>query len=124
MSTGHSPEATVLTVGIFEREPEADDRARLGLEERRVLVATDFAADERLLEDVHRLHEPRIDDAEIRDEPGHAGRPREAIELTIEIVHPVADLLMARSFGTRSAPVASTASSSKKNRMSSAESRK
>jgi hypothetical protein len=57
------------------------------------LVAANFAADERRLQDVHRLQEARVDDAECGYEAGERRRARETIEDGIEVVHPVADLV-------------------------------
>src|SRR3546814_10637183 len=52
---GQRPEAAVLQRRILEREPQADDAQRVGVEEGGILVPADLAADMRLLEDVHGL---------------------------------------------------------------------
>src|SRR5262249_46523259 len=53
VSARNGPHTAVLFRGVFEREPEPYDAWRLGIKERRVLMASDLAADIRLLEDVH-----------------------------------------------------------------------
>ena len=53
----------------------------------------DFAADARLLEDVHRLQEQRLGDAEIGYQLFDCRRARELIKHRIKVVQRVADLI-------------------------------
>lgn len=58
-----------------------------------ILVCGDLAADQRLLEDVHRLQEQRPLDPEARDQLGQPRIAREPREHRVEIVERVADLV-------------------------------
>ena len=66
---------------------------RLGVQEARVLVTADLAADPRLLEDVHRLQQQGLGDAELGHQRGQRRLAREALEDRVEIVQRVADLV-------------------------------
>ena len=59
-STVDGVQATVVHGAVFEGEPNADARGRFAAQKRIVLMRYHFAADRRLLEDVHRLHRSRI----------------------------------------------------------------
>ena len=59
------PHAAILGRRIVDREPESDDALRFGPQIGVVGVADDFAADARLLEDVHRLQQQRLGHADI-----------------------------------------------------------
>jgi len=65
MSARNCPETTVLERSVFKRKPEAGDILRLSVKKRAVLMAGDFAANSRLLEDVHSLEQQRSLDAEV-----------------------------------------------------------
>ena len=73
VSAGRRPQAPVLERGVLDREPEPGDRHRVGVQERRVLVAADLAADPRLLEDVHALQRERVGQAEVGGDRGQLG---------------------------------------------------
>ena len=93
MAARRRPQAPVLERRVLDREPEPGDRHRVGVEERRVLVTADLAADAGLLEDVHALQHERVGQPEIGRHRGQLGRVREALEDRIEIVHGVPDLV-------------------------------
>ena len=59
MSARDGPKTTVLDSCVFEREPETGNIDRFSVKKRAVLMTRNFAADVRLLEDVHRLHQQR-----------------------------------------------------------------
>jgi hypothetical protein len=96
---GEGPHAAVVHRRVLEREPEAGHRRRLGVEEGAVLVAAHLAADVRRLEDVHRLDQPWIDEAEILGERRERGRARERGEGRVEVVQGVADLVQREGLG-------------------------
>jgi hypothetical protein len=56
-------------------------------------MAADFAADARLLEDVHRLQQQRLGDAQPRHQPGKRRLAREVLEDRVEVVQRMADLV-------------------------------
>ena len=71
---GRGPQAAVVERGVLDGEPEPGDGHRVGVEERRVLVAADLAADVRLLEDVHALQGQRVGEADVGGDVGQLGR--------------------------------------------------
>ncbi len=93
MAAALHPQTAVVPVGVLEREPERRHRDRLAEEVGRVLVPAHFAADVRLLEDVHRLVQQRLLDAELDGELVQLRVVRERLEDRIEIVHRVPDLV-------------------------------
>ena len=99
MPAGQGPQAAILRRRILEREPQADDAERLGVEEGRVGVAGHLAADAGLLEDVHRLQQQRPADADAVDQPGQRRRAREGGEDRVEIVQRMADLVDRQRLG-------------------------
>jgi len=64
-----------------------------GSVQRVVGMARHLTADVRLLEDVHRLQQERIDHAEIRCHVGKCRSSAECIELGIEVVHRMTELV-------------------------------
>jgi len=62
-------------------------------------VTGDLAADERILEDVHRLYQERLLDPEIGDHSGERRIPGEPRERRVEVVEGVADLVDRRRLG-------------------------
>ena len=68
-------------------------------------MATDLAADVRLLEDVHRLQCQRVDEAEVGGDLGEPGLVGEPLELVVEVVLGVADLVDAQFLRLRQVAV-------------------
>ncbi|EAU69750.1 conserved hypothetical protein [Stigmatella aurantiaca DW4/3-1] len=91
--SGLNPQTAVLQGGILQGEPEAQTGGGLGEQERRVLVAGDFAADVGLLEDVHGLQEERAGQSQLRGQRRQLGRAREPVEHRLQVVQRMADLV-------------------------------
>ena len=70
MPTWLRPQAAVVERRVLDGEPEARHRDRIGVEERRVLVAPDLATDVRLLEDVHALQRERVGQTQVGSDLG------------------------------------------------------
>src|SRR5215475_2167521 len=87
------PHTTVLLRGVFDRQPEACDTRRLGVKERRVLMAGDIAADIRLFEDVHRLQEDRLGVTQIGADRRQLRLSRKGVEDRVEVVQRVPDFI-------------------------------
>ena len=81
------------------RDPQADDADRIGVQERRVLMPVDLAADQGLLEQIHRLQQQRRFDTERACERRQPRLAREAVEHRIEIVQRMADLVQGPRHG-------------------------
>jgi hypothetical protein len=90
---GRDPQAAVVARRVFERPPEADNGRRIADQKARVLMPHHLAADARLLEDQHRLHQPRLREAEVGRDRGQPRVAREAAEHRLAIVQRVADLV-------------------------------
>lgn len=58
-------QAAVLEGGVFESKPEADSSFRFSAKIRSVLMRRDFAADSRILENVHALGDSRSLEAQL-----------------------------------------------------------
>src|SRR3546814_21140236 len=67
MRAGQRPEAAVLQRRILEREPQAADAQRVGVEHGGTLVPADLAADKRIHEDVYVMREKGLRSAERRE---------------------------------------------------------
>ena len=93
MFAGEATEAAVAPVRVFDREPEADHRFGLGAEVGRILVAHHLAADAGLLEDVHRLQQLRVGEADAIGHRPQRRAARERVEHRVEVVHPMAELV-------------------------------
>jgi len=59
MSSRLNPQATVIPVRIFQRDPETYNRRRFGDQVRRILMPADFTSDPGLFENVHGLPQQR-----------------------------------------------------------------
>src|SRR5207245_8765081 len=90
---GNYPKAAVLTRSILQGEPQSNHAQRLSEQKSRVLMAGHFAANARLLEDVHRLQQQRFGDVEISYELFDLSGAREPVKSWVEIVQRVADLI-------------------------------
>jgi hypothetical protein len=65
VSSWHCPQTTILKSGIFQREPKSGDVRWFCIKKRAVLMASNFAADVWLLEDIHRLQQQRLLDPKV-----------------------------------------------------------
>lgn len=92
-------EAPVAPRAVLERVPEADGGGGVGVEEGRVLVRRDGAADLGLLADDHALEDARVGEAEGARDGGVAGGERDGAEGRGELVQVVADLVDGALFG-------------------------
>lgn len=93
LGTGQEVQAPVLQVAVLQSDPEAGDAQRVHVQVAAVLVDGDFAADERLLEDVHALADDRLLEVERLVDALHVVGERDALELVVERVQGVADLV-------------------------------
>src|SRR2546428_4881842 len=114
VSARNGPNTAVLFRGVFDREPETRDAWRLCVKERRVLMASDLAADIRLFEDVHRLQEQRLDVTQTGADPRHFRLPRKGVEDRVEIVQRMPDFIDRSLLGVSQAPVGSESALFKK----------
>src|SRR5262245_48669052 len=101
------PHTTVLLRGVIDREPEPRDARRFGVKERRVLMACDLAADVRLFEYVHRLHEQRLGVTQIAADRRQPRLPRKVVKDRVEIVQRVPDFIDRALLGVSQAAVGS-----------------
>ena len=118
VAAGLGPQAAVVERRVLEREPQPDHRVGLGPEEGGSWWQVHLAADAGLLEDVHRLEQRRVGEAEVVDDLGERRRCGEKrVEHRVEVVLRVADLVdrpllrdgAARRRGRRPPPRRSTA---------------
>src|SRR5260370_26973016 len=93
MAARQRHQAAIVAIGIVESDPQAGDRDGPGVEVRRILVPSDFGADLRLLEEVHRLQQQRLHQAQCPCQRGQSRLARNAVEDRIEIVQRMADLV-------------------------------
>ncbi|MEI2756014.1 MAG: hypothetical protein V9F46_06100 [Chitinophagaceae bacterium] len=93
VAAGFNPQASVVQIGILEREPERGHRLRRGVEEGGVLVPADLAADTGLLEDVHRLPDQGLGQPSVPRHLRQRFPARELVEHRVEVMHRVADLV-------------------------------
>ena len=105
MTARVDPETAVLLRGVLNGEPEADHRLRFGPEERVVAMETDLTSDTGLLEDVHRLEQLRVTEAEIGSDRCQLRRAAEVLERRVEVVHRVAELVDRQPQGHGERPV-------------------
>ena len=81
------PQASIVDRGVLESEPQGMARRWIGVQERAVNVWRHLAANVRLLEDVHRLHERRLGDTDhLRRDLLHQWLLQEALEHWISSV--------------------------------------
>ena len=107
VSSWFGPQTSVVERGVLDREPEPGDRHRIGVEERRILMATHLATDARLLEDVHRLQGQGIGQPDVGGDLGDIGVVGEGLELVVEVVLGVTDLVDAQLLGLRQLAIGS-----------------
>ena len=105
MTARVNPETAVLLRGVFDGEPEADHRLRFGPEERVVAMETDLTSDTGLLEDVHRLEQPGVAEAEIGGDRCQLRCAAEGLERRVKVVHRVAELVDRQPQGHSERPV-------------------
>jgi hypothetical protein len=93
VTAGAAQRQPFSSVRVLDREPETGDGHRVRVEERRVLVTADLAADVGLLEDVHALQRDGVRRGRCRRNAREVGRVAERLERRVEIVHRVPDLV-------------------------------
>src|SRR6266576_3692656 len=93
MSTGNGPQAAVIDSGIFKRDPESCDVLRFSVKKRAVLMTGDFAANFRLLEDIHRLKQQWLFDPEIGNQLPYDRGTREFAEDRVKFMKRMPDLV-------------------------------
>ena len=105
MTARVDPETAVLQRGVFDGEPEADHRLRFGPEERVVAMETDLTSDTGLLEDVHRLEQLGVAEAEIGGDRCQLRCATKGLERRVEVVHGVAEFVDREPEGHGECPI-------------------
>ena len=98
MPARQDPQTSIRNRRILECEPERRYRNGCGVEKTGILMPINGIADVRLFKDIHRLPNLRIEDTEIRRQPGKLCSVRERREDGVEIVHRMPDLINRERF--------------------------
>ena len=93
LRTRQEVQTTVLQVAVLQGDPNAGDLQRLHVQIAAILMHRNFAADERLLKDVHALANDGLLVIERFEDVLNVISERNALELVIESVQGVADLV-------------------------------
>ena len=86
MTAWNDAQAAIVTVSVFERDPQAEHADRVRMQITRILVQQDLAADVGLLEDQHGLRLARFDQAETIGQCSDSGVLTKSTKYRIQFV--------------------------------------